>query len=336
MCPGTFDHHLHVVFPGFFGQLAENFQFRELRFVAGVGQAAGTQAIAERKADVVLLENFADGVEILVQEILLFVEAHPLRQQRAAAADDSGDAVAHQRQKFAQHAGVNRHVVHALLGLLFDHFEHQLDGQILGAPHAREGFVNRHGADGHGRRVDDGFADHGNVAAGGKVHHRVRAVVHGAVQLFEFFVDVRSGGGVADVRVDFAEEGDADAHRLQIAMIDVGGNDGAAARNFVAHQLWRELFAFGDVLHFFGDDALARVVHLREVARAAAAVHRCRSTFFNPCIPHRHKAPVYTNPEAAAAAECSIITPRWMRGNRCGDACKNVQIRAQLWKPRPR
>ena len=98
-----------------------------MRFVAGIGQAAGTQAVAERKTHVVLLENLADGIEILVEEILLFVEAHPLGQQRAAAADDAGDAIAHQRQKFAHHSGVDRHVIDALLGLLFNHFEHHLD-----------------------------------------------------------------------------------------------------------------------------------------------------------------------------------------------------------------
>ena len=68
---GAFDHHLHIVFPGFFGQFAQDFQFGELRFVAGVGEAAGAQAIAERKADVVLLEDLADVVEIFVEEILL-------------------------------------------------------------------------------------------------------------------------------------------------------------------------------------------------------------------------------------------------------------------------
>ena len=76
----AFDHHLHVVLPGLLRQLAQHFQFGELRFVAGVGEAAGTQAVAERKADVVLLENLADVVEVLVEEILLFVVAHPLRQ----------------------------------------------------------------------------------------------------------------------------------------------------------------------------------------------------------------------------------------------------------------
>ena len=36
----------------------------------------------------------------------------------------------------------------------------------------------------------------------------------------------------------------------------------AAAGDLAAHQLRLELFALGDVLHLFGDDALARQVHL--------------------------------------------------------------------------
>ena len=47
---GAFDHHLHVFLPGHRGQFAERLQFGELRFVAGVGHAAGPQSIAEREA----------------------------------------------------------------------------------------------------------------------------------------------------------------------------------------------------------------------------------------------------------------------------------------------
>ncbi len=78
-----------------------------------------------------------------------------------------------------------------------------------------------------------------DVAAGGEVHHRVGAVVHGAMQLFEFVVDVGGGGGIADVGVDLAEERDADAHGLEITVIDIGGDDGAAAGNFIADQFGR-------------------------------------------------------------------------------------------------
>src|SRR4029077_6484472 len=90
---GAFDHRLHVIFPGFFGELTEDFQFGELRFVTGVGEAAGAESVTERKTDVMLLENFADGVEILVEEVLLLVGAHPLREESTASADDSGNAV---------------------------------------------------------------------------------------------------------------------------------------------------------------------------------------------------------------------------------------------------
>jgi len=45
-------------------------------------------------------------------------------------------------------------------------------------------------------------------------------------------------------------------------MVDVGGNDHAAAGNFVAHQFAGNLFAASDEFHLFGDHALAGVVHL--------------------------------------------------------------------------
>src|SRR5580658_11090356 len=49
-------------------------------------------------------------------------------------------------------------------------------------------------------------------------------------------------------------------------MIDVGGNNHAAASDFVTHQFGRKLLAMGDISHLFRDHALPRVVHLREVA----------------------------------------------------------------------
>ena len=71
-----------------------------------------------------LLENLADFVEPLVEEILLFVMLHPMGHQGAAAADNAGDAFADERHVLAQYAGVDGHIVHALFGLLFDDFEH--------------------------------------------------------------------------------------------------------------------------------------------------------------------------------------------------------------------
>ena len=47
-------------------------------------------------------------------------------------------------------------------------------------------------------------------------------------------------------------------------MADVGWNDRAAARHFVADELGRQSFADGDELHLRRDLAFARVVELRD------------------------------------------------------------------------
>ncbi len=207
----TFDHHLHIVFPSLLGQLAQGLQLGELRLVAGIGNAAGTQAVAQRKADVVLLEDLADVFEALVQHVLLVILHHPFGQDGAAAAHDTRDALGGEGNVLHQHAGVNRHVIHALLGLLFDHLQHHLLAEILHPAHARKGFIDGHGADGHGRCADDGLADGGDVAAGGEVHHGVGAVLHRVLQLFQLAIDVRGHGGVADVGVDLAPGSHTDA-----------------------------------------------------------------------------------------------------------------------------
>ena len=187
---------------------------------------------------------------------------HPLGQDGAAAADDAGDAARGQRDVLHQHAGVNGHVVDALLGLFLDDFEHQRGAEILEAAHAGECFVNGHGSDGHGRVVDDGLADARDVAAGGEIHDRIGAVLHRVAQLFEFLIDVGGDRGVADVGVDFALGGDPDGHGFEVGVAEVGGDDHAAARHLGADGFGRKVFALRDVLHFAGDDAAAGVVHL--------------------------------------------------------------------------
>ncbi len=244
-------------------QLAQRLQFGELRRVAGVGHAARAQPVAQRKADIVLLENLANLIEVLVEQILLVILHHPFGQNRPAAAHDSGNALGGERNVLHQHAGVNGHVIHALLGLLFDHFQHHVDVQILHAAHAGERFIDRHGADRNRRSVDDGFADARDIAAGGKIHDGVGAVLHRVMQLGDFFVDVRSGGRVPDVGVDLAAGLHADAHRLQVGVMDIGRNDHAAPRHFRSDQFAGDVLALGDIFHFLGDDALARVIHLR-------------------------------------------------------------------------
>ncbi len=57
-------------------------------------------------------------------------------------------------------------------------------------------------------------------------------------------------------------ERDADAHRLEVRVVHVRGDDEPPSRNFVAHDGRLDAFARRDVRHLLGDDPLAGVVHL--------------------------------------------------------------------------
>ncbi len=193
------------------------------------------------------------------------VVGHPLGENRAAPADDAGDALRNQRQILHQHSGMDGHVVHALLGLLFDHLEHQIDVQVFNALHARNRLVDRHRPDGHRRMPQNRLANFADTSAGREVHHRIRAVMDCGVQLLQLFIDIGRNGRVADIGVDLAQRSHADGHRFQFRMVDIGGDDHASGGDFVADELGGQLLALGDEHHLFGDQSLAGKVHLREI-----------------------------------------------------------------------
>src|SRR5690606_7743466 len=106
--------------------------------------------------------------------------------------------------------------------------------------------------------------------------------------------DVAGDRRVADVGVDLDQEVAADRHRLALRVVDVGGDDRAAARDFLADEFGRdvvgdrgapvlpvtdvfgeagaaEVLALGDVFHLGRDDAAAGVVHLGDVAAGLGA-----------------------------------------------------------------
>ena len=210
----------------------------------------------------------------------------PLRHHRAAAAHDAGDPACRQRHMRQPHAGVDGEVVDALLALLDQRVAIDLPvelGRI--AAHLLQRLVDRHGADRHRRIAHDPFARVVDVAAGREVHDRVGAPADRPHHLLDFLLH---GGGdrrVADVGVDLHQEIAADRHRLQLAVVDVGRDDGAAHRHFLTHELRRdelrqrgaktlavgqpllgeverelaaEILALGDIDHLLGDDAGAR------------------------------------------------------------------------------
>jgi hypothetical protein len=195
---------------------------------------------------------------------------------------------------------VDREVVDTLLGLLDQGVAIDLPGQLFRlAVDFLQRLIDRNRSDRHRRVADDPLARLVNVLAGGKIHHRVRSPARRPGHLLDFLADRRRNSGVADVGVDLHQEVATDRHRLGFRVVDVGRNDGAAARDFVAdefrrdhvryccaealprvlrgdesgkrgqHLLALQVLANRDELHLRRDDTAAGVMHLRDVhARA--------------------------------------------------------------------
>ena len=132
----------------FFGQFAQRLQLGELRRVAGVGQrsrAAGRRPA--RKLTSCFWKILQISSKCSYRKFCLwFFTIHSARiappRLTMPVMRSRG-----QRNVLHQHAGVDGHVIHALLGLLLDHFQHHVDVQVFHAAHARQRFVDRHGAD---------------------------------------------------------------------------------------------------------------------------------------------------------------------------------------------
>ena len=102
---GAFDHHLHVGFPSLAAsarRASSTLQTAPRR--THRQHEPGPQAIAERVAHVVLRHDLRDAVKVLIQEVLLVMRGHPLRQDGAAAAHNAGDALCNHRHVLDQHA----------------------------------------------------------------------------------------------------------------------------------------------------------------------------------------------------------------------------------------
>jgi len=222
----------------------------------------------------------------------------PLGHDRTAARDDAGQALGSDRHIGQSHAGMDGEVIDALLRLLDQGVAEQLPGQILG--HAIDLFqslVDRHGADRHRRVAQDPLPGLVDVLAGGQVHQRVAAPARGPGHLLDFLGNRRSDRRIADIGVHLDAEIAPDDHRLQLRMVDVGGDNRATGRHLAAHELRRDavgdlraetlprmllqqrgIFGTGaelvealvlanrDVFHLRRDDALPRIVHLRDIA----------------------------------------------------------------------
>ena len=191
------------------------------------------------------------------------VREAPCGKDRTAAGDDAGDPLRGERHVAQEHAGVDGEVVDTLLRLLDDGFAVDVPGELVRvAADLLERLVDRDSSDRNWRVADDPLAGRVDVLARREIHDRVGAPARRPAHLLDLVVDARQHRGVADVGVHLHEELGADDHRLGFGVIDVRRDDGAAARDLIAHQLRCEALANGDELHLRRHHALAGVVEL--------------------------------------------------------------------------
>jgi hypothetical protein len=108
------------------------------------------------------------SLKVGIEGVLLVVVQHPPGQNAAATRDDAGNAIAHQGQVFNQNPGVDGHVVHPLLGVLFDDVQKVVGGQLFDvAVDTLQSLVHRHRTNGDGRILNDGGADFIQITAPG-------------------------------------------------------------------------------------------------------------------------------------------------------------------------
>src|SRR5262249_41896109 len=114
----------------------------------------------------------------------------------------------------AQDPGMDREVVDALPGLALDLLEDDLVAQGLERA-ADDHAVDRHGANGNRRMVDDGLAAGAQVAARRQVHQGVGAVALCPAQLLDLLVDAARDRRCPDVGVYFGGDHAPDAGRVE-------------------------------------------------------------------------------------------------------------------------
>src|SRR5262245_19149891 len=97
----------------------------------------------------------------------------PLRENRAATADDAGSPIGSPRDVAQQNSGMNREVIDTLLGLFDQSVTIKLPRQFFRTADLFQRLIDRHSADRHRRIPQNPFPYFVNVATGGKIHDGV-------------------------------------------------------------------------------------------------------------------------------------------------------------------
>ncbi len=164
--PRALNHDLAIMPPGDVGQFAQRLQFSELRFVVGIIDRSGTQAITKTEGHVVAFHNFADVLELRVEETLAMMGQTPLGHDRTASRDDAGHAFGGHRDERKTYTRVDGEIINTLLGLFDESVTKNFPVQFLGlAIDFFERLIDWHGADRDRRIADDPFPRFVNMLA---------------------------------------------------------------------------------------------------------------------------------------------------------------------------
>src|SRR5690606_38323327 len=93
----TLDHHLNIMFPRTMSQFTPSSEFIKFRLVNGILHTAGTQATTETERHIIGFHDFADFIEMGIEEDFLMMCQTPLRHDRTATRDNAGQTVGRQR-----------------------------------------------------------------------------------------------------------------------------------------------------------------------------------------------------------------------------------------------
>jgi len=212
---GSFVHDLAALSPGTLGEFTLNFKFGELGVVVRVGDGAGAEAVTDTEGNVVGGADVADVVPVFVEKAFASVVDAPFGHDRAASGDDARHAFGGVRDEAEEDASMDCEVVDTLFGLFDEGVAEEFPSEVFDlAVYFLKGLINRDGTDGDRRVAEDPFAGGVDVLSGREIHNGVTAPFGGPAHFFDFFVDGRGDGGVADVGVDFDEEVTPDDHGL--------------------------------------------------------------------------------------------------------------------------
>ncbi len=147
----AFVHHLHAAIPSTAGQLALHLKLAKLRLVVGISNRTGAKSIADRERNIIGSHDVADIVPVRVEEVFLVMREAPFCHNAATTGNDAGHARSGERHEAQKHAGMDREVVHTLLGLFDQSVAENFPSKLLRLPtHLLQSLINRNCADRNG------------------------------------------------------------------------------------------------------------------------------------------------------------------------------------------